>query len=431
MEYIVSSMWIFLEMLSLYFCCNALLLQRSNGMKIPLLLLVAGILSFITNNINIYIFYYYPVLQVLASILISLFFSSVAFQDIWYKHLIAVALYHFSLGAVDTTTIYGTAAILGISASTLIWKKWRYTVVGTTGKCIFLFLMWALFYIRRKKVSYNLSRKRLMLVFVFPLISIFMLYAIFDGYKTLDDLSASAVVFSAILGISNFVFVYLMSSLDRATRAEQEIALLSQSMALQSVNFQALEKSYRAQRAATHEFKNQLQAIYNLLKSGETIAAQDYIAQLQSEHSSRLFAVNTKHPVVDAVLNEKYRVAREHNIDISFKVNDLSCMILNTDAIVVMLSNLLDNAIEACQRLPERRKIDCTLLLEDSLFLSIRNTSLPVTIINEEIETSKEPKSEHGFGLACVRRILAQINGEFDMNYSTGWFQFTAEIPQL
>ncbi len=94
-----------------------------------------------------------------------------------------------------------------------------------------------------------------------------------------------------------------------------------------------------------------------------------------------------------------------------------------------MLSNLLENAIEACCRLPEDRRIECSLLLEDSLFLSIRNTAPPVKIVNGRIETSKENKAEHGFGLPAVQRILQQLKGELVIDYSEPWFQVVAEIP--
>ena len=220
-----------------------------------------------------------------------------------------------------------------------------------------------------------------------------------------------------------------MESLDRTAASEKELALLSQSMALQTENVRALEKSYRAQRSASHEFKHQLQVIGDLLEDGNTKEARAYIVQLQGQQTSRLFAANTGNTIVDAILNEKYQRARENGIDISYKVNDLSGLKLSTDALVVVLSNLLENAIEACCRLPEERRIECSLLLEESLFLSIRNTAPPVKIMDGKIETSKENKAEHGFGLPAVQRILKQLKGELVIDYSEPWFQIVAEIP--
>ena len=273
------------------------------------------------------------------------------------------------------------------------------------------------------------SAKRIILTTLFPLISILLLFPIFQSYKIQEDLSLTAVVFSIILLFANASAIYLMDNLDRTAAAEQEVALLNQSMVLQTENYQALEKSYRAQRSASHEYQHQLQVIRALLQDGNTLEAQAYIDKLQGQNTTRIFATNSKHPIIDAVLNEKYQRAKENCIDIQIKVNDLSGLKIHTDALVVLLSNLLDNAIEACLRLPEDRSIKCSLVLEDSFLLSIRNTSIPVQIVDGQIQTTKASKSEHGFGLPAVKRIIEQLNGEYVIDYSASWFQFVADIP--
>ena len=87
------------------------------------------------------------------------------------------------------------------------------------------------------------------------------------------------------------------------------------------------------------------------------------------------------------------------DIEIEFNVTDLSRISIDTTALVVLLSNLLDNAIEACQQLSGERIINCTILANDELFLSIKNPSAPVVINNGLIETTKTPKEELGYGL--------------------------------
>ena len=112
-----------------------------------------------------------------------------------------------------------------------------------------------------------------------------------------------------------------------------------------------------------------------------------------------------------------------------FCINDLSSIQLSASELVVLLSNLLDNAIEACRRVDAERLIRCTILENDGFFLSIRNTSLPVRITEHGIATTKVSASEHGYGLPSVCRILDALHAEYAYNYEDGWFQFTAEIP--
>lgn len=111
-------------------------------------------------------------------------------------------------------------------------------------------------------------------------------------------------------------------------------------------------------------------------------------------------------------------------------MNDLSSVEINIDALVVLLSNLLDNAIEACLRVKKDPAIDCSILNDDGLlFISVSNTSLPVTIVDDTIPTSKLPKQDHGYGLMIIRHILDQYNAEYTFTYEDGWFHFAAELP--
>jgi hypothetical protein len=75
------------------------------------------------------------------------------------------------------------------------------------------------------------------------------------------------------------------------------------------------------------------------------------------------------------------------------------------------------------------QQIHCRILAEDSLFISIRNTSVPVEIVDNMIATTKKNKQNHRYGLQQVHFILDKQNAEYSFSYEDGWFQFVAEIP--
>ena len=83
----------------------------------------------------------------------------------------------------------------------------------------------------------------------------------------------------------------------------------------------------------------------------------------------------------------------------------------------VLLSNLLDNAIEANRSYCGSKKIHVTALWKKSFLFSIRNTSNPVRIENNTIQTTKPDPQLHGFGLSNVKLILEKYNGDFTMDY--------------
>lgn len=426
-ELLFSWVWIGMEAAALYCLGRAFLKRRlSAGMTVLALLLYQGFALVHSNHL----LYRLPLIpEKLIGLLAVALVLAVVFSAPWYGYLAAAAGSFFFFTAVELGLVALASALFGISVEELIWKKAFYAVYVSLMKSVELFLAWGLMRVRTRRGGRGNSRRYGLLAAIFPLISIFLILFLIQNYQDRSDFAAPVVIFSVILILANALALALMESLNRAAEAEKELALQHQSARLQTESFAALERSYRAQRAAGHEFKHRLQVIGNLLREGRTEEAGAYVAQLQEQQTGRILAANTGNPIVDAVLNEKYQRAREEKIDVRYQVNDLSGLRLSADGLVLILANLLDNAIEACCRLSADRQIECSLFLEESLFLSIRNTAPPVEIVDGRIETSKENRAEHGFGLAAVRRIVRQLNGELVLDYSEPWFQVVAEIP--
>ncbi len=211
---------------------------------------------------------------------------------------------------------------------------------------------------------------------------------------------------------------------------DSDALLLKQHMELQKESMNALEQNYRLQRKSTHEFEHHLQVLGDLLGQGETDAARDYLDKLKKNRSMHVMGVNSRHPVVDVILNQKYQMARENDVKVQVQVNDLSGLDIPSDSLVVVLTNLWDNAIEACRRIDGYREIFCSILYDDGLYISIRNTSNPVRIENGRITTSKTDSLSHGFGLASVCYVLDKFGAEYSYDYDDGWFSFVAEIEK-
>ena len=258
-----------------------------------------------------------------------------------------------------------------------------------------------------------------------------------DGAAQQLAAQLSAVFSTIIMLIGKLIPILLVLLIRRVRSArtvqrrvpqEHDTLLLRQHMELQRESIRALEQNYRLQRKNTHEFEHHLQVLRDLLAQGETTAAQDYLNRLRKNRAIHLMSVNSHHPVIDVILNQKHQTAQENGIKVQIRVNDLSAVDIPTDSLVVVLTNLLDNAIEACRRIDGYREIRCSILYEDGLYISIRNTSAPVEIVDGKIPTSKQDSLSHGFGLMSVGYVLDKLNAEYTFGYDEGWFHFAAEI---
>ena len=424
MEYIISPIWIFIELSTIILFSSSFLHKKKNANKHIISFIIVWIASSIYSNVGLGAL----LVQLLNLCAVFLLLTGM-FESKWlYRLLCAVVAWVF-MSTIDTSVAYGFCSLLGISHSEFVWKKLLYIAVMSISKLIELFLAYLFSRLRRTKVTGFMNNKWTYLIILFPVVSIAMLITMFLNSQTNEDLPIAVFVFCCILAVANGAIIYLIGIMEKRSSDEHQLALMNQQMDIQTQNTISLEKSYRAQRQASHEFNHQMQTVTNLLSQKKYSEAEKYLLEIQGNYSMRTFAVNSHHPILDAIFNQKYQTACEQNVDMLFTLNDLSAIEIKANHLVVLFSNLLDNALEACAKCEGEKAIKCCIEKTTCLYVSIRNTSPPVSIVDNRIETTKATKSEHGYGLKNVCRILDELQAEYAFEYSDGWFQFVAEIP--
>ena len=251
-----------------------------------------------------------------------------------------------------------------------------------------------------------------------------------QGQISIQPLCVCAT-FITVMQIAALLLISWMEQ--NANFREEAISLQAKSKAQQE-SIEALSAAYAQQRKLTHDFRAHLSTLDGMLmqQNRDINTIQTYIHSLQSKQTERILLVNTHHAALDALLNQKALVAKNRKIDIQFSVNDLSPIKIDMVDLTVVISNTLDNAIEACEKLPEtdRQIYVQALLEEDELFYAIRNKSLPVNMVANQLPAStKENPSFHGNGLQNVHTTLEKYHTLYAMDYENGWFEFATELP--
>uniref|UniRef100_UPI002A829BC3 ATP-binding protein n=1 Tax=Eisenbergiella porci TaxID=2652274 RepID=UPI002A829BC3 len=116
---------------------------------------------------------------------------------------------------------------------------------------------------------------------------------------------------------------------------------------------------------------------------------------------------------------------------ITMSVYDLSGLTMKEEDIVTLLVNLLDNAMEACEKLDTGRIIRLKMILEDGeLTLSVKNPFAGTLKRKGNIFlTTKEESAGHGIGLLNVNEVIRKCGGTCVVKEEDGWFCFYAVIP--
>lgn len=222
-----------------------------------------------------------------------------------------------------------------------------------------------------------------------------------SGHNIEEVVSAGCCI---LIFISNIAVLFLLEQMEYAASEREQLLTLNQQIQLQSKSMDSASALYSAQRKKAHDFRAHLNILNRLMKNQEYTEAEKYLEKITEQQTDRLFLVNTHHPILDALFNTKAAEATQKKINIDFEVNDLSKLPFDSSDMVVLLSNLLDNAIEACQQYEKEDKtIHVMAISQKDFFISIRNTSAPVVILNGSIPTTKPEPQLHGFGLANIQ----------------------------
>ena len=129
--------------------------------------------------------------------------------------------------------------------------------------------------------------------------------------------------------------------------------------------YRSVSENYEVQKRKSHEFKNQILCIESLLNDHEYDEASKYVNNISKTFMGERNVINTNHVIINAVLNTKYQEAISKHMVFVFKVNDLSKIGIDDEDLVVVLANLLNNAIEACEKCEEKKVIKFKFMIED------------------------------------------------------------------
>ena len=196
--------------------------------------------------------------------------------------------------------------------------------------------------------------------------------------------------------------------------------------------YRSISENFDHQKRKTHEYKNQIACIESLLSKKQYSKLEEYVKNLYGSLNNEPDAINTNNIIVNAILNAKYREADAKGIVFVFKVNDLSALRLSDEDLVTILSNLLNNAIEACEACEDKKVIKFKFVKDESLIIiGVKNTS-NYDIIYEDgkIKSTKTSDTdEHGVGIKNIVNIIEKYGGSYIIENKNKEFYFSIVIP--
>lgn len=281
----------------------------------------------------------------------------------------------------------------------------------------------------RNKHVYALKLRTWFGIMLIPITNIIITYELYDiAYQSSDMRNKLRLffIFLCMLATTAVAF-HLFENELKIVERNVRLDMLEKQIANEQAYYKDIARTQTELQKTAHDMKNALLAVLGTVSDGNAPAAEGKLRDMLQVATDNLQTVYTGRATVDAMLNVKARRMRDLHIrfePICFLRKEMA---LDDIDFCIFLGNALDNAIEACEKLPEeKRYIQLKLLESDgTLSCSIENPT-DGALPENGARTTKHDRRRHGFGLENMREIVRKNGGEMETRSADGKFVLLA-----
>lgn len=195
------------------------------------------------------------------------------------------------------------------------------------------------------------------------------------------------------------------------------------------------EQFYARIRGLKHEMRGHLTNIKGLAQSGEHESLTDYIAKMDESMSGFELTLQTGNPVTDVIVNDIRQRSLDLGIRFQVEFHYPDPGAYDAFDVGIILQNLLQNAVEACEKVGEgERFIVLTGKRKGRFFLiEVKNSFAGEVVFGQDglpVTTKQEDASMHGIGLSNVRREAEKYMGELELKAVQREFSATVLLQE-
>ena len=191
-----------------------------------------------------------------------------------------------------------------------------------------------------------------------------------------------------------------------------------------------VQNIYKTMRGWRHDYHNHMQVLKAYLTAGQEEQAEAYLERLEKDLDHVAQWIETGNVRVDAIVNSKISLAMQNEIDVNYKVTVPEHLTVTDIDLCVLIGNLIDNGVEACEKMEEGRKFIRLYIgvLKQQLYISVTNaTGELVRKMDEEYITTK--RGNHGHGLKRINGIVEKYGGYINRKNEPGVFVTEIMLP--
>lgn len=228
-----------------------------------------------------------------------------------------------------------------------------------------------------------------------------------------------------VCSMSYLIFVLRISEAEQIhirLKQTQEVLNLQMTQAIKEI--EVLRESWQKSITYRHDLRHHMQHVLSCIENERIEQAQAYIQEVCSEIEAAKVVIYCENEAANLIFSAFTKRAKNHGISISIKAAIPQDIRISESDLCVLLSNALENALHACQKL-SAKGFPCLIDVSSyekngKLFLQIANSCEENIVFSHGIPTATKP--DHGIGVRSICTIVEHYGGIYSFSVKNGLF---------
>lgn len=301
-----------------------------------------------------------------------------------------------------------------------------YTIGGSVSTILFYYLILKRLFINEKTGKISISQYTIYAVITaYVLINIGeILFLIRHELSNKDYLFLMADAVFVIM--INLYLFYLLDTFAENKDLKYKLALYERQA---QSNYEYYTKKIESQKTAMaviHDIRKHIKVMEEMKAYDTSREMEAYTYSFEDMIAPLLVRQYCDNPILNIIINDKADYCEKNDIEFKVEVEKLAIDFIKPIDITTIFGNILDNAIEACEKTEDKKIILMIHPFNDLVYIQLSNSFFGDIKWSTKGVPLSSKGEQHGIGLNNVEKVLEGYNG--NMQFSVEKHVFTVEI---
>lgn len=361
----------------------------------------------------VYIFFSSIIVNMISS-LIATFLITLCYDSKFSKKIVVAVLNYVTINTCEMIV----GAVVGLSGVNIFERTYygdSFCLISVAILEFFVIKIIGKF--KSIKGDAPIPKSYLFIAILVPCVSILFETLLFMQENISDVIYALSLICVVSL---NFLVIYLYDSISKLFNEKIETEIAKQEVKYYHKQAALIQENSQELKQLRHDMKNYTIALSELIRNNENKKALEYISSFSGILEPAKIYCNTGIVSVDSIVNYKFTRAEEMGVSIDSEITVPNNINLNSNDLIAILGNLLDNAIEASSK-AEKKYIRFHMSYDRGTVLIVLSNSYngDLKLEGKNYKTTKKNnKALHGIGLKSIKSAVEKYNGEIKVTHT-------------